>query len=204
MCRFIETVRIKDGVAENLSAHNARMNATRRACFPGKPCAELEDLNLEDYISPSGFSGLTRCRVVYSCGIERVEYFPYAMRSVRTLKLVEDNDAEYQFKSEDRSVIDRNFALRGEADDVLIVRNGMLTDTSIANIALHRDRTWYTPRLPLLKGTRRQLLLDEGLIVEDDISPCMLHEYDRLRIFNAMIHFGELELEVSEAILQRV
>ena len=196
MCRFIETIRIKDGVAENLPAHNRRMNITRKVHFHSE-----EELCLEDFIDASGYTGLTRCRVVYSDRIEKVEYLPYTIREVRTLKLVTDDEAEYSFKREDRSVLDRNFYLRDDADDVIIVRHGLLTDTSIANIALYRDGHWYTPRSPLLKGTRRMSLLQGGMILEADIKASDLLLYDRIRIFNAMIGFGDIELKVSDAFL---
>ena len=190
-----------NGVAENLSAHNARMNATRRIHSGSYGTLSFKELFLEDYISPSAYIELTRCRVVYSDRIEKVEYFPYTMRKVKTLRLVNDDEAEYMFKSEDRTVLDRNFSRRGDADDVVIVRHGLLTDTSIANIALRRDGIWYTPRKPLLKGTRRQLLLEEGRIVEADIPLNDLLLYDRICLFNAMIHFGEQELDVYKTFL---
>ena len=75
----------------------------------------------------------------YTSAVEKVEYFPYSIREVKSLQLVNDDTAEYSFKYADRSVLDRNFALRGNADDVVIVRSGMLTDTSIANIALYKE-----------------------------------------------------------------
>ena len=209
MCRFIETIRIKDGVAENLQLHNRRMNDTRKYlflqhhdCIRQKDSSLLEDsqfkdLCLEDYISPSEYHELTRCRVVYSDKIEKVEYFPYTIREIKSLRLVEDDDVEYTFKSEDRTVLDRNFAKRGDTDDVVIVRNGLLTDTSIANIALCRDGVWYTPRTPLLKGTRREALLSRGMLVEKDIPVSGIYEYTKIRLFNAMIFFGEIELNIN-------
>lgn len=199
MCRFIETIRIENGMAENLSAHNHRMNDTRKANFLSVGDSFPDYIQIEDYISPSGYKELTRCRVVYSSKIEQIEYFPYKVRTVRTLCLVEDNEADYTFKSADRTVLDRNFLKRGDADDVVIVRNGLLTDTSIANIALLRSGIWYTPRLPLLKGTRRRSLLDTGLVVEADIKAADLFLYEKIRIFNAMIPFGEIELDVRDS-----
>ena len=97
----------------------------------------------------------------------------------------------------DRSVLDRNFALRGNADDVVIVRSGMLTDTSIANISLYKEGKWFTPKYPLLKGTRRARLLAEGIIEEDIIMADSLHKYEKIRLFNAMISFGEVEMDIK-------
>ena len=52
----------------------------------------------------------------------------------------------------------------------LIVKDGYLTDTSIANIALYDGYTWFTPAHPLLRGTKRAELLNKQLIVEKDIA----------------------------------
>ena len=193
MCRFIETICINDGVIENLSAHNERMNNTIRVHYG----SSAMPVSLEDFITAEGCKGRTRCRVEYTSAVEKVEYFPYSIREMKSLQLVNDDTAEYSFKYADRSVLDRNFALRGNADDVVIVRYGMLTDTSIANIALYKEGKWFTPKYPLLKGTRRARLLTEGIIEEDIIMADSLHKYEKIRLFNAMISFGEVEMDIK-------
>ena len=193
MCRFIETICINDGVIENLSAHNERMNNTIRVHYG----SSAMPVSLEDFITAEGCKGRTRCRVEYTSAVEKVEYFPYSIREVKSLQLVNDDTAEYSFKYADRSVLDRNFALRGNADDVVIVRSGMLTDTSIANISLYKEGKWFTPKYPLLKGTRRARLLTEGIIEEDIIMADNLHKYEKIRLFNAMISFGEVEMDIK-------
>ena len=193
MCRFIETICINDGVIENLSAHNERMNNTIRVHYG----SSAMPVSLEDFITAEGCKGRTRCRVEYTSAVEKVEYFPYSIREVKSLQLVNDDTAEYSFKYADRSVLDRNFSLRDNADDVVIVRSGMLTDTSIANIALYKEGKWFTPKYPLLKGTRRARLLTEGIIEEDIIMADSLHKYEKIRLFNAMISFGEVEIDIK-------
>lgn len=193
MCRFIETICINDGVIENLSAHNERMNNTIRVHYG----SSVMPVSLEDFITAEGCKGRTRCRVEYTSAVEKVECFPYSIREVKSLQLVNDDTAEYSFKYADRSVLDRNFALRGNADDVVIVRSGMLTDTSIANIALYKEGKWFTPKYPLLKGTRRAGLLAEGIIEEDIVMADSLHKYEKIRLFNAMISFGEVEMDIK-------
>ena len=193
MYRFIETICINDGVIENLSVHNERMNNTIRVHYD----SSVMPVSLGDFITAEGCKGRTRCRVEYTSAVEKVEYFPYSIREVKSLQLVNDDTAEYSFKYADRSVLDRNFALRGNADDVVIVRSGMLTDTSIANIALYKEGKWYTPKYPLLKGTRRARLLAEGIIEEDIVMANSLHKYEKIRLFNAMISFGEVEMDIK-------
>ena len=190
---FVETICIADGKALNLRYHNERMNRTRRAFWGDS----IEELSLEQWVHPEVEMVYTRCRVVYGKQIEKVEYFPYQIRLVHSLRLVVCDEADYQYKSADRSLLNRLFAERGEMDEVLVVRKGLLTDTSITNIALYDGKVWYTPMTPLLKGTCRQRLLDEKQIRECKIRVEDLHRYQKIRLFNAMIPFGKVELEMS-------
>ena len=79
------------------------------------------------------------------------------------------------------------YALRGDCDDIIIVRKGLLTDTSYANIAFWDGHRWITPAEPLLAGTCRARLLDEGWLVEGAIRSKDLPGFSRIRIFNAMM-----------------
>ena len=116
MCRFIETIRLEHGRILHAGYHNRRLNATRRAWW-----GEMPDLHVEDYIVPE-YTERTRCRIVYGREIESVEYFAYQPRQVRRLRLLAYDTIEYRYKQADRSLLDQLYALRGEADDVLIVR----------------------------------------------------------------------------------
>ena len=47
---------------------------------------------------------------------------------------------------------------------------------------------------PLLCGTRRASLLAQGVLAERDIPATEVGRYQKMRLFNAMIPFGEVEL----------
>lgn len=192
MCLFIETIRIEKGRIANAPYHNERMNKTRRDRWGDVPA-----LRVEDYIDPSRYMERTRCRLTYGREVESVVFFPYSIRPVRSLRLVVCDEAEYRYKRADRSLLDKLYERRGTADDVLIVRKGLLTDTSIANIALWDGERWYTPEHPLLPGTQRRRLIDEGVIHEREIRAADLTLYRKARLFNAMIDFGEVEIDTG-------
>ena len=193
MYPFIETIRIEGKKIYNLKYHNDRMNETRRHFFGDVPA-----LDLGDYINPRSFHSRYRCRVEYDREILKVEYFPYHIRPVATLKLIAGDGVDYCHKSSDRDALNRLFALREMQDDVLIVKNGLLTDTSIANIALRKDGCWFTPAHPLLEGTKRKELLERGIIKEAGIKVDEIDNYTEICLFNAMIEFGELSLSVTD------
>lgn len=94
----------------------------------------------------------------------------------------------------------RTLQIIAEADDICIVRDGLLTDASICNIALWNGSQWITPASPLLPGTMRASLLDTTKIIPGDIRPDDLLDYSRIRLFNAMIGFGEVELNLNDVL----
>ena len=81
MCPFIETIRIENGRAINMAFHNYRFNRTRRDIFE----CNLP-VNLADFIQPGEYTERTRCRVEYQEEVEKVEYLPYTLRPVNSLK----------------------------------------------------------------------------------------------------------------------
>ncbi len=193
MCLFVETIRIEQGKACLSPYHNERLNATRRHFFPG-----CEPIRLENHLRLSPEMNEMKCRVIYGKkGIKEITYAPYVMRQVRSLQLVRADDVDYSYKSIHRAALNELFDRRGTCDDVLIVKDGLLTDTSVANIALFDGTAWHTPAKPLLKGTRRASLIAEGIIKERNIIVTELSGYTRIRLFNAMIHWGSLETSVK-------
>lgn len=136
--------------------------------------------------------GIYRCKLIYKDKIESVEFLPYSKKEIKTIKVV-NADIEYSKKFLDRNVLEALFALRGNCDDTLIVRNGKITDTTIANVAfLDNNGRWLTPKYPLLKGTMRQKLLDEGFLEEVEINIDNIGEFQEVAVLNALRGFEPL------------
>ncbi len=139
-----------------------------------------------------------KARVVYGeNGVETVEYAPYSMRNISSLKVVEDNTIAYDYKSTDRSSLNTLVEKKGSSDDIIIVKYGLLTDTSFTNLAIFDGKHWTTPIHPLLPGTKRAALLDKGIIHEADITLEDLRKANKVSLFNAMIEFGEMEIAIK-------
>ena len=71
-------------------------------------------------------------------------------------------------------------------DDILIIKNGLITDISFANICFYNGKNWYTPSTPLLKGTCREKLLKQNSIIEKEIGISDLDYFSHFTIINAM------------------
>lgn len=179
---FLETIRIKDGKIFNLSYHQKRYESVLKHFHIDKI------KKLQDYINPPK-TGLYRCRVVYDFNDIHVTFYPYTKREVNSLKLVYDDTIDYPFKYTNRQKIDELFKQKAKCDDILIVKNSLITDTSIANIAFYKNSNWFTPKTPLLKGTTRQRLIDDGKLIPKDITVDEIHTFSKIALLNAMIDF---------------
>lgn len=183
---FLETIKSVDGKIFNLSYHQKRYESVL------KDIGSNSFDNLKDYLSPP-LDGTYRCRLTYNSNNISVSYHKYKKREVSSLKLIFDDNIEYSKKYTNRNEIDKLFALKGDSDEILIVKDSLVTDTSIANIALYDSGIWYTPKKPLLHGTTRARLLDDGKIVESDINVDELKKFSKTALLNAMIDFDLLE-----------
>ena len=142
--------------------------------------------------------GLVKCRIIYSKQIEKIEFIPYQLPIIRSLKIIVDDQIEYNHKYLDRNQLDHLYRQRGDCDDILIVKNGLITDTLFANTVFYDGEDWLTPAKPLLKGTQRARLLEKGIIETADIRAEALKSFEKVRLINAMIRFeDEFEMEVG-------
>lgn len=123
--------------------------------------------------------------------LEGFELVPYTARLIQRIRLVDADDLHYGKKYADRKAIHNHFNKKGDCDDVLMVQRGHLTDTSYANIALFDGDNWYTPAWPVLRGTRRDKLIENGTLRASVIRERDLHNFKTLRLINAMLPWGE-------------
>ena len=123
-----------------------------------------------------------------------IEFAPYKMKEIHSLKVVEDNNIDYTYKSTDRSALNALVAQKDDCDEIIIVKNGLITDTSFTTLALFDGNRWLTPKHPLLQGTKRAQLLEAGIIQEADLTPEDLRKAEKVSLFNAMIDFGERDV----------
>ncbi len=194
MSRLIESIRICDGRVSNLPQHTSRM---QKACREYLNMKEIWDL--ESLLSKQKFpaTGLYKCRVLYDEKNVSVEFGAYQQRTVRSLKIVHDNSISYEYKFADRVRIDNLFAMREDCDDILIIRDGLVTDSSNANVMFQYANDWVTPESCLLKGTMRQSLLDAGEITTQKITLESLGDFRSCKLINAMILDQSQEIPID-------
>ncbi len=177
---YIETIRIDDNVVQNIGYHAARMSQNTTIALPS-----LERLNPHK-------TGRVKCRIVYnSAEIISIEFMPYTLPVIGSLKIVENPEIVYDRKYIDRSALNELYSKRGDCDDILICKNGLITDSYFCNVIFEKDGELYTPDSPLLAGTKRQKLLNNKIITSRRISCDDIASYDIVYLVNAMIDLSD-------------
>ncbi len=179
---LLETIRIEDGEVFNLSYHQARCDESRKSLF-----ASTNRLNLSSVIQ-APHKGLYRCRILYNEKIHSIEYIPYILKEMHILKII-SSDLEYTHKYANRDTLNKLLQSHTDADEIIIEKNGYLTDTTIANIAFYDGQQWFTPEKPLLKGTMRAKLLDDKFLHTKKIRKEDISNYTQVALMNSMIGF---------------
>jgi len=179
---YFETIKCDDYEVFNLEYH-----AKRVANSVGL------NLNLQEYIYPPS-NKLYRCKLIYNENeILDVQYFEYTKREIKSFKLIFDETIEYSKKYLNREGLNSLYKQKGDCDEIIIIKNGLVTDSSIANIAVFDGSHWFTPKKPLLDGTTKDRLLHDRVLIEKDIDINMLKEAKKIALMNAMIDFDVLD-----------
>jgi len=190
MCQFIETIKIENGQPKNLLFHQKRLDSTRKHFFINpKPISLKTAIKFPENLPANK---IYKCKIVYGQNIESISFTPYTLKNIQSLQIVRVTNLDYSYKYKDRSKLELFFESRGDADEVLFVQSGYITDISYANTVLfHPEKGWITPEHYLLNGIQRQKLLEEGKIITQPIRVEDLNQYHYLSLINAMVGLGE-------------
>jgi len=179
---LLETIKIEEGMVANLPYHQDRCDQSRQTLFQS-----TDRLDLASIIQPPQ-TGLYRCRILYGEKVHSIEYISYVPKEINSLKIV-PSKIDYALKYANRDALNTLLESNKEVDEVIIEKKGYLTDITIANIAFYDGNQWVTPENPLLKGTMRAKLIDEGFLQTREIRKEDLDHYTQVALINAMLGF---------------
>ncbi len=184
MFQFVETIRAENGKIQNIEYHQWRLNKTFVHFYPDNKSFELSQL----LFLPSKYrKGLVKIRFLYNATNYSVEFDFYTPKQINCLQLVECNDIDYNYKYLNRKIFEKLRQKASKCNEILIVKHGLITDTSFSNIIFFDGKNWHTPATPLLEGTFRKKLLDEGRIFPEKIHPSDLNNFTHFKLINAML-----------------
>jgi 4-amino-4-deoxychorismate lyase len=197
MYPFFETIRYVNGVLENASYHQARINRTVSA-LGGKTAIHLDKIQIEGKFEKDI---LYKIKCLYNLeGAYHIEKAVYHKKTIQTVSIHQAALEEYQYKYTNRNWL--NEALKNAGtDEMIIVQNNMIKDGNYANLVFLNGSEWHTPKNPLLLGTHRARLIDENKIIEKVITLSDLANYTTLKYINAMMLWEESpEIEIGQIV----
>ncbi len=183
---LFETIYINNAKAYNLYWHNLRLNRARKELFGAK-----DNLNIEEFLGEMPTNGIFRAKVIYNKDIINISYYPYTPKTIDSIKIVESN-IDYSYKFLDRTFFNELFNKFRGYSEFLIIKDNLLKDFSIGNIALLMDNRWLTPKSPLLNGTTRERLIKSKKIFEYNLTLKDLKKAKKIALLNAMVNFKVL------------
>lgn len=170
--RALETMRTADGTVTFLDDHLARLARTCTAWGLNVDLADVRDRA----VAACPPTGEHRLRLVAGNGEPLIEVSeaPSLNQPVRLRLAHEPLDLTWLapvvgHKTTHRAHYDRIREQDGaDVFDVICHADGLLTETTIGNLAVRLDAVWYTPRDEgnLLNGVRRARLVADGTLIE--------------------------------------
>lgn len=200
MFPLFETICIKKGVVQQISWHQKRMDD---ACLQYFDVENPHNLIRAIRIpTPLVEVQRAKARVSYNADGMYITYEPYYEKSIKSLKMIFDDSISYSLKFEDRNALNILYQQREKCDDILIIKNGMVTDSTYCNVLFYDGKSWFTSDTPLLHGTCRARLLAEGNVQEVPIHFEMIKKYTSFMLVNAMMDFSPYRMQSTQQIVR--
>ena len=184
MSQFFESIRVNDGIAENLGFHQLRVNRTLKAFD-----AFNHSIVLASIVQQLGLpaEGLFKLKISYDLnGNHQSIFTAYQFKQIQNFALVDINGQSYNYKFSNRDWINQALTQSGQ-DEILMHDGGLIKDCSYTNIVFYDGVNWYTPSAPLLEGTQRAKLIIEGVIQPKALYVQDIPCFKKFKCINAMI-----------------
>ena len=184
MSQFFESIRVKDGIAEQLGFHQLRVNKTLKAFDASNHSIELASI-VQQLVLPA--DGLFKLKISYDLnGNYQSAFTPYQYKQIQNFALVDIKEQSYDYKFSNRDWINEALIQSGK-DEIMMHDGGLIKDCSYTNIVFYDGVNWYTPAVPLLEGTQRAKLIEEGIIQPKALYVQDIPNFKQFKCINAMI-----------------
>ena len=198
MSLLFESICVLNGRVLNLKWHELRYHSAYSKLFGESPKKSI----LAGLQIPIEFeSGKVKLKIIYGQNQKEFSFQHYKTQKIETLKIVHQNKLDYSLKYSERKTLDELFSLKENCDDVLIVKNGEITDTSYGNVIFFDGTNWITPKNPLLKGTCRARLISDQKAREQVIKVEHLKSFKGVKVINAMRDLEQKMIPIENILL---
>lgn len=188
--KLFETLAINNTKIQNLSYHNQRFVLGQK--FLGKSPICIEDC-LDDYLNKNinhiKNKSFFKAKVIYDLHQIEVLFEDYVPKKINSFLMIGCDTIEYRHKYHNRTLLNHLLSQQGDCDEIIIIKQGFVSDCTIGNLLFLKNGVWYTPDTPLLKGTQRAFLLDSGCVQERRIFGNQVFDYEKIMMVNALNPF---------------
>ena len=188
MFLLFESIKIENGKIFLTEFHQKRMDKTFKRFYYKKNPWKLKQIFSQIKVP---LIGIYKMKFNYSEKKYKIEFKKYLLKKTAKIKCYEINDFTYSFKFSDRRKIEYFYTKKLDCQDILMIKNGYLTDTSYCNIILFDGFSWFTPEKPLLEGVQREKLLESKMISKTKIKLNEINDFKQFKLINAMIKFED-------------
>ncbi|WP_082041901.1 aminotransferase class IV family protein [Mannheimia massilioguelmaensis] len=187
---LFETIAIEQGKIQNIQLHQMRYEHSLSLYYANR-AYHIFDLGKilqksTALLALQSQHNLIRCRINYNYDSYQIQCFPYMRKHYHHFQPIIGDNIDYPLKYTDRHIFDNLLKQKNNCDEIIIIKNGFVTDCSIGNLIFKKDEQWFTPDTPLLIGTQRTKLLSEKKIKERRIRLEDIGDFEEIRIINAM------------------
>jgi 4-amino-4-deoxychorismate lyase len=195
MSQFFESIRVKDGIAENLGFHQLRVNRTLKAFDVSQHSIVLATI-VQELVLPA--EGLFKLKISYDLNGNHHSVFTlYQYKQIQNFALVDIEDQTYDYKFSNRDWINEALIQSGK-DEIIMHDGGLIKDCSYTNIVFFDGVNWFTPAAPLLEGTQRAKLINEGVIQPKALHVQDIPGFKKFKCINAMLNWDTaIEYEIG-------
>lgn len=198
MSLLFESICVLNGRVLNPKWHELRYHSAYSKLFGESPKKSL----LAGLQIPIEFqAGKVKLKIIYGQNQKEFSFQHYKTQKIETLKIVHHDELDYSRKYNDRRTLNKLFSFKENCDDVLIVKNSEVTDTSYGNVIFFDGKNWITPKNPLLKGTCRARLISDGKVSEQVIRVEDLKSLKGVKVINAMRDLEQKMIPIENIIL---
>ncbi len=193
---FIESLCVVNGKAPLLDLHQDRMNRTYSFHYK-----QDNPYQLASFIEDVPATGKFKLRIIYDRMIQKNNHALYIKPDIDSLKVVEGKHIDYSFKYADRKGLEELYEQRNNCDDIIIIKDGLVTDAYFANLIFWDGDEWLTPSFSLLQGVRRHDLLAKKMIKLAKIRWEDIGSFEKVGLINALLDFEEIVLDCNQIII---
>ncbi len=195
MSQFFESICVKDSIAKNIAAHQSRVNRTLHDFNASNYRIELASI-LDELTLPA--EGLYKLRISYDLkGNYQSACSTYQYKQIQNFALVDIKGQGYDYKFSNRDWINEALIQSGK-DEIMMHDDGLIKDCSYTNIVFYDGVNWFTPAAPLLEGTQRAKLINEGVIQPKAMYVQDILGFKKFKCINAMLHWDTaIEYEIG-------